>query len=399
VVIPFQFDYAGDFSEGLAVVWNRDYLFGFIDQTGDLVIPYQFEKAGAFSEGLAPILVTQDITQNRVLCYIDKRGEIQLYTNYIIDVYAAEDAQFHNGIAQFYCYSEDDQIPYIDLYIDRNGKPICSFKENINANPFYNGIALVYDSDSDIYYYINTEFETIITIDDSYYDASRFNNGLARLRDEYVKYIDDTGKEVIQLEKDVSGYYFSDDGIAQVEKPYLYKASEDKNEWWLMVPAKYKWSYIDKTGKYLLPYIYYGYAFGFDEGLAACLIPNYGYGYIRSPLALNIVLNNNKLEFNTTLQLSGGMVLAPLEELCGYLDMNINIDTETKKLVITKDNLKIIGMIDSGTIMADGAEKEYSVPVTTLFGITYVPVDMLTDAIQADTVWDADNSTFTIDTK
>ena len=55
-VIPCQFDYAGDFSEGLAIVEiNKNK--GFIDKTGKIVIPCKYRMVRNFSEGLACVFI------------------------------------------------------------------------------------------------------------------------------------------------------------------------------------------------------------------------------------------------------------------------------------------------------------------------------------------------------
>src|SRR6266851_5143804 len=48
-----QNGYAGNFSEGLAVVSSNDGKYGYMDRCGKLVIPYTFQGAEDFSEGLA----------------------------------------------------------------------------------------------------------------------------------------------------------------------------------------------------------------------------------------------------------------------------------------------------------------------------------------------------------
>ncbi len=54
IVIPFQYDRAGNFQEGLAAV-QRGRSWGYIDQKGDVIIPFQFEEAFIFREGLASV--------------------------------------------------------------------------------------------------------------------------------------------------------------------------------------------------------------------------------------------------------------------------------------------------------------------------------------------------------
>lgn len=52
--MPFKYDDAGNFSEGLAVVRLNDDI-GFINKSGEIVIPLKYDAAGDFREGLAPV--------------------------------------------------------------------------------------------------------------------------------------------------------------------------------------------------------------------------------------------------------------------------------------------------------------------------------------------------------
>ncbi|MBT9874151.1 hypothetical protein GPL06_15305 [Bacteroides salyersiae] len=57
--IPCQFDYASDFSDGLARVEIND-KSGFVNKTGKMVIPCKYEGASDFSEGLASVYINND---------------------------------------------------------------------------------------------------------------------------------------------------------------------------------------------------------------------------------------------------------------------------------------------------------------------------------------------------
>lgn len=72
-VIAPQFDYAGEFSEELAVVGLGKFpatKWGYIDRTGKVVIPAQFDGAHDFSEGMAAVGI------GGKLGYIDRSGKL-----------------------------------------------------------------------------------------------------------------------------------------------------------------------------------------------------------------------------------------------------------------------------------------------------------------------------------
>ena len=69
-VIPAQFEGAHDFSEGMAAVSFSGKL-GYIDQTGKLVVPAQFDEAQKFKDGRARVRIIKD-----GYGYINKQGEL-----------------------------------------------------------------------------------------------------------------------------------------------------------------------------------------------------------------------------------------------------------------------------------------------------------------------------------
>ena len=70
IAVPFIYDNAYGFSEGLAVV-SKDGKYGFIDKTGTVVIPFLYSYAGSFSNGVATVWTEDDIEIN-----INKNNEI-----------------------------------------------------------------------------------------------------------------------------------------------------------------------------------------------------------------------------------------------------------------------------------------------------------------------------------
>ena len=74
-MIPYDFDYAGHFSQGLAVVKpkGKNQKYGYIDLQGNLVIKPVFTSASPFKNELAQIIIGNDY-ESYQYGYIDKRG-------------------------------------------------------------------------------------------------------------------------------------------------------------------------------------------------------------------------------------------------------------------------------------------------------------------------------------
>ncbi|USG65668.1 WG repeat-containing protein [Brevibacillus ruminantium] len=67
IVIPYQFDHAAKFSDGLAVV-KKDGQFGYINSSGQVVIPIEYSYASSFSGGKATV------KKDGKMGTIDKKG-------------------------------------------------------------------------------------------------------------------------------------------------------------------------------------------------------------------------------------------------------------------------------------------------------------------------------------
>lgn len=99
LVIPYQFDSADYFREGLALV-EENGLYGYIDKTGRKVISCQFEKAGHFYEGFAFVY------RNGFYGYIDPTGMIVIpyqfesASNFCMGHALVKDGEFHRRIAR-----------------------------------------------------------------------------------------------------------------------------------------------------------------------------------------------------------------------------------------------------------------------------------------------------------
>lgn len=153
MVIPPQFrcEYGedeipcGPFVDGVArVVRERKtgdkpedavYEFGFINRTGTYVVPPQFLYANNFSEGLAAVRVGKDYQTARV-GYINPQGEMVIQPQFL----AA--GSFQNGYSPV-CQGEDYDRAKCGV-IDKTGKFVIPPKYNwIDMNGYENGLLKV----------------------------------------------------------------------------------------------------------------------------------------------------------------------------------------------------------------------------------------------------------------
>jgi len=72
-IIKPQFDWVGDFSEGLAVIQVGEKQ-GYLDKNGKIVVEPKFDFASEFSEGLAWVLEDCE-SKEFTFSYIDKTGK------------------------------------------------------------------------------------------------------------------------------------------------------------------------------------------------------------------------------------------------------------------------------------------------------------------------------------
>jgi hypothetical protein len=210
-----------DFREGLAVIrkYNKDseysnehgFVYGFIDEDMELVIPFVYEYAGGFSDGLA------NVSKKGERGFINKKTEVVIPISPLYD-YAEG---FHGGVA---VVSKDNKYGAIDT----TGK--------VTVPLIYDYIRISFDYDTGLAYFIKDDKlgyvhksgnEVVPAIYDysfhgcgSSSNQSAFSNGLAMVeRNSKFGFIDETGKEVIPLIYDEAHSYSRfEEKIANVRK-------------------------------------------------------------------------------------------------------------------------------------------------------------------------------------
>lgn len=134
VVIPFEWEYAYSFSEGLAVVAGKNangaWKMGVIDKTGALTIPLEWDALMSFSDGLAAAL------DDSRFSYIDKTGARVISLDGVDSIYS-----FSEGLARV---MKEDEFSGGTLmgFIDKTGAVVIPFQWQY-ARDFSEGLALV----------------------------------------------------------------------------------------------------------------------------------------------------------------------------------------------------------------------------------------------------------------
>ena len=296
VVIPFKYDNALNFSEGLAAV-ELNGKWGFINKSGKEVIPLKYDSIRSFSEGFAAVVL------NGKCGYINKSGKevIPLKYDDVEDFSKGLAEVVLNGITIKINKSDKNVTPSIydrrskydnvlefneglaavklDYkwgFINKSGKEVTPLKYGY-ALGFSEGLAAVGINNK--WGYVNKSGKEVIPL--KYHYAGGFSEGLAIvLLNGKWGYINKSGKEVIPLKYDRTEDFRK--GLASVELsgkwgyvnksgkeviPVKYDTASYSEEGLVKVVLNGKCGYINKSGKEVIP-LKYGYASDFSEGLA-----------------------------------------------------------------------------------------------------------------------------------
>lgn len=151
IVIPLQFDNAGDFKEGFAWV-EKNGKYGYINSEGKIVIPLRYAGAGFFFSGVAQV--------------IKKTSEGKKY--FLIDRDGKQVTQMYDYLGDFYYGRARVRRGKLMGFIDLNGQEVIPAKYLEAENFDETGIVLVGDQQKKYYIdktgkyikdYINTEVE------------------------------------------------------------------------------------------------------------------------------------------------------------------------------------------------------------------------------------------------
>jgi hypothetical protein len=257
IVIPFQFDNATGFSEGLALVTLKNKRF-FIDTTGRVVFEARFDIIREFSEGLAAVNIGEKRIPNVGLIsdpgkwgYIDKTGKL------VIPMKFTHAESFSEGLAAI---KEGDN----GAFIDHDTKKVFALPLDVTLG-FHEGIAgVLYRGTLSYFDKAGKKISPPLGYGPKNHS---FSEGLVPIE---VKgktgFMDRTGKIVIEPQfEDAEDF---SEGLAPV------KIRSEETTWCPREPSgsrhgfTMKWGYIDTTGNLVIPAEFES-ASPFSEGLGA----------------------------------------------------------------------------------------------------------------------------------
>lgn len=229
MVIAPQYDYTGEFSDGMCWVTTEKSgnKIGFINTKGELVVPCQYEwpserQPTDFHEGLCAVMV-DDVHED--FGFIDKTGK-----RAFPGVYSYE-SNFSEGLAAVTELLPDGSTQ--SGYIDKTGKMVI--KMDHRGGDFHGGIAKVMDDPNPIYF-IDKTGKKVFELDKQYKNVDHYGDGAWLVWDgEHMGYIDCTGKIIVPCK--YYAYNPFSEGLA---------ALQDKQNG--------KWGFVDKEGKSTFDY-------------------------------------------------------------------------------------------------------------------------------------------------
>ncbi len=227
VVIPFEYEEAYDFKNGYAAVrlkpCNEKCSYFYIDKGNQRAFAADFNYAGDFNNGLAVVGMGNCETSDCKYGMIDKRG---------ILVVPAEYDEINEPSEGLYLAMKDDKYGFIDC----NGQTAISHKYT-DALPYKMGLAAV-AIDGNWFFIDKTGAQKFIN---RFLDVSSFSDSLCAVTQdkETWGYIDVYGNFAIQSQFETAEDF--ENGFAIVSK----KEKDPKNKS-LTISQRYK---IDKTGK------------------------------------------------------------------------------------------------------------------------------------------------------
>ena len=299
MVIPCKYDNINICKDDSLAAAFINETSGFIDLEGNIVVPFDYEYCGTFSEGLA------DVRKNGLIGFVNKNGKLVIPCKY---------ENLYNGCGfreWLVGVSVDGGLPGIldDEwgYIDQNGNIIIPFQTGLTGAPFSSGLSMRYRTDKNGFLIIHeTACEGAFIYKNGEQATDFFETqNIEGFRKGYCTIKDKNGWEGLVNTQGVftiackysfiaNGFDdkyvliginnkngFADKATGQIVIPPIYEIDYSGwsfNEGLIPVKKDGKYGYINEHNQIVIPFSY-DKAFAFSEGFA--VVQRYGkYGYV-----------------------------------------------------------------------------------------------------------------------
>lgn len=192
VVIPFKYDDAWSFSEGLANVKLGE-KWGFIDSKGEIIIPIKYDMARPFKNGIAPV------SDGGAYVYIDKNGQQKFYKKF-----SYADSFWEDNIA--YVVMKSNEGGSRSTFIDINGNEIFKRRYDDVTEKRCQGLIIVeLNNKKGLCNHLGRE--VIPVIYDRIYESSCWNNLFVVEKDGKIGCVDGTNNIIIPFMPHMNGTF------------------------------------------------------------------------------------------------------------------------------------------------------------------------------------------------
>ncbi|MBX7202296.1 MAG: WG repeat-containing protein [Bacteroidia bacterium] len=308
---PFQERVGRDFALSSIRLFPvvKEQKWGYADSLGKILIPFQFDEAGNFSENLAPVRLNGQIN------YINKAGLKVISENF------DEGYAFQNGLAIV-------EIDGLSGIINTLGEWVVPPTWPLIEGPFYHLYKIGTDSSIRIFDGQNNAFLPAL-----FHESGNFSEGFCAVGiDGHYGYIDSLGKQHIPLRFQEAqpfhkglarvmehGLYGMVNTSGNVVVPFRYEGVANSSEGYIKIYQNGKCAFLDLQGKLKIPFksncaVSEGGNDGFIEGLAR-IQHNGKVGFIDKKGKVVI-----QAKFNQVMDFSEGLAAFRKGGLWGFID-------------------------------------------------------------------------------
>ena len=296
-------------------VVNDQKLYGYINKTGSFVIPPSFDVANDFSDGVA------NVTIEGKNCVIDEKGSI-LYNG------EATISDFHNGLASFYTWNDDNISSY--GYMDTTGTVVIDAKYTAASDFNKDGTAYVSTGDGK-YALIDKTGKELET-----YEIDKKYNNPYYIQDGYLLYsnADSFKYGVINMKgEEIFKPIYSE--ITYLEEGLFAVKSPDLDDYDKIMAAKQ--AIFNQDGEQLTDYIYYDISSYKNDYCSASDETSTFFVGLDGKEATNLP----KFDGGGTLKLFGDVVSAYIDDEQFYCNLDGSIFWQQPSFYKLSDTLKV----------------------------------------------------------